>query len=116
MTEHPEIRPPAATGRQAPAAGLSLQFDPAALRPLVEQVVAEVLRTLEAEQARLDGKLAYSEEEAAALLGLEYHQLRDERRRGRIPASQIVGRRIRYLREDLLAYLLSRRWEGKGKR
>jgi hypothetical protein len=32
-----------------------------------------------------------------------------ERRRGRIVASQMVNRRVRYLREDLLAYLHGRR-------
>jgi hypothetical protein len=42
-------------------------------------------------------------------LGLHVHQLRDERRRGRIQASQIVGRRIRYLRADLERYLAERR-------
>jgi hypothetical protein len=35
--------------------------------------------------------------------------LRDERRRGRIAASQVVGRRIRYKREDRTAYLAERR-------
>ena len=49
--------------------------------------------------------MAYSEEEAARLLGLNSHQLRDERRRGRTAASQFVGRQIRYLREDLISDL-----------
>src|SRR5262249_32972554 len=56
-------------------------------------------------------RLAYAEAEAARLIGLKYHQLRDERLRGCIQASQIVGRRIRYLRNDLLDYLTSRRWQ-----
>src|SRR5262249_50158922 len=90
---------------------MHLELDPAALKPLIEQVVTEALARLETERARLNGKLAYSEPEAAALLDLEPHQLRDERLRGRIQASVIVGRRIRYLREDLLAYLLNRRQE-----
>jgi excisionase family DNA binding protein len=91
-------------------AGLSLQLGPDALRPLIAEIVAEALRQLEAARARVpDGRLAYSEEEAARLLGLEPHVLRDERRRGRIGASQVVGRRIRYSREDLLGYLAERR-------
>lgn len=94
----------------APDAGLSLSLPPNALRPLIEQIVTTAIAQLEGERARLDdSRLAYSEPEAAALLGLEPHQLRDERRRGRIEFSQVVGRRIRYLRSDLLTYLLARR-------
>src|SRR5438309_220695 len=90
-------------GHAAPAggSGLSVLFDPAALRPLIQSVVTEVVVQLEADRAKLNGRLAYSEPEAAELLGLEPHQLRDERRRGRIAASVIVGRRIRYTPEDL---------------
>jgi hypothetical protein len=40
------------------------------------------------------------------------HQLRDERYRGNIQASQVAGRRIRYTRKDLLDYLARRRWHG----
>jgi hypothetical protein len=49
-----------------------------------------------------------------ALLGVEPHVLADERRRGRIGASQIMKRRVRYLREDLLAYLHGRRTDREG--
>jgi hypothetical protein len=88
----------------------TLTLDPAVLRPFIAQVVTEVFAQLEASrQALPENRLAYSEQEAARLLGLESHQLRDERRRGRIAASAIVGRRIRYMRDDLVAYLMSRR-------
>jgi hypothetical protein len=88
----------------------SLNLDPAALRPLIETAVTEAIARLEATRAALPGdRLAYSEEEAARLPGLEPHVLRDERRRGRISGSQIVGRRIRYTRDDLLSYLMRRR-------
>ncbi len=90
-------------------AGLHLSLDADMLRPLIRAVVAEVLAALEEDRSRLGDRLAYSEPEAARLLGLETHQLRDERLRGRIAASQIVGRRIRYTREDLLGYLAARR-------
>jgi helix-turn-helix protein len=96
---------------------LSLHVDTEALRPLVREIVAEVLDRLEGDRAKLSaGRLAYSEEEAARLLGLEPHVLRDERRRGRIGASSIVGRRIRYTHDDLLAYLESRRVASAGLR
>ncbi len=93
---------------------MHLEINPADLQPLIRQVVTEALAQLDADRARLDGKLAYSESEAAQLIGLEPWQLRDERRRGNIRASQIVGRRIRYLREDLVSYLLGRRWTKAG--
>ena len=89
--------------------GFSLSLNPAYLRPLIAEVVKETLAALEADRARLGDRLAFSEPEAARLLGLAPHQLRDERRRGRIQASQVVGRRERYTRQDLLDYLMARR-------
>jgi hypothetical protein len=91
---------------------LSLLLDPDALVLLVRQVVVEVLAALEADRHHLDGKLAFGEAEAARLLSLHSHQLRDERRRGRIAASVGPGRKILYRREDLLGYLLARRVNG----
>jgi hypothetical protein len=91
---------------------LSLNIDPAALRPLIAAVVQQVLEALEKERAQVGDRLAYSEPEAARLLGLHPHQLRDERLRGRIGASQIVGKRIRYSRQDLLDYLAAGRVNG----
>jgi hypothetical protein len=112
-SNHRTIAPQAhANGRRR--AGLSLELDPEALRPVIEAVVTEVLGRLEGQRALLGDRLAYSEEEAARLLGLEPHVLRDERHRKRIAASSIVGRRIRYTREDLVGYLLARRQEAEG--
>jgi hypothetical protein len=91
------------------SAEVRISLDPDSLRPLIREVVQEVLSQLESDRAQLNGKLCYSEEEAARLLDLEPHVLRDERRRGKIAASQIVGRRIRYTREDLIGYLAGRR-------
>jgi hypothetical protein len=100
--------PPEANGRP-----LSLQLDVEPLRTLVRELVAEELARLQADAIHVDAgsnRLAYSEEEeAAALIGVNTHVLRDERRRGRITASSIVGRRIRYTRADLLDYLQARR-------
>src|SRR5262249_8701268 len=94
--------------------GLSLQLPTELLLPVVRQVVEQTLRVLgESRAAQRESRLAYSEDEAAQLLGLESHVLRDERRRGRIKASSIVGRRIRYLRSDLVDYLMARRVEVK---
>jgi hypothetical protein len=89
--------------------GLRLEVDKEALRPMVEEIVREALNQYLANQKALPDKLAFSEEEAARLLGLNPWQLRDERLRGRISASGIVGRRIRYTRQDLIDYLSARR-------
>jgi hypothetical protein len=80
------------------------------LKPLIAQSIEAAIVRLDSERARLDGRIAYSEPEAAALIGLKPTQLRDERLRGRIGASSIVGRRIRYTKQDLLQYLGERRW------
>ncbi len=90
--------------------GVSLQIDPESLRPVIEQAVEAALARVEEARAIAGAKLCYSEAEAAAMLELQPHQLRDERLRGRINASSIVCRRIRYMREDLVNYLISRRW------
>ena len=95
------------TNRDAHQVQLEIRRDE--LRPLIEEVVAETIAKLEAQRDVANGKLAYSEYEAAQLISLTERQLADERRRGRIKASSIVGRRIRYLRSDLITYLLSRR-------
>jgi hypothetical protein len=94
------------------ANGFHFAFDPDALRPLIESVVAEAIGRLEAARpgAAAGERLAYGEAEAARLIGLNAHQLRDERRRGRITASVGPGRKILYSLEDLKTYLLSRRW------
>jgi hypothetical protein len=91
--------------------GLHLQLDAEALRPLISAVVAETLAAVENVRATLPDKLAFTEAEAARLLSLRTHQLRDERLRGRIEASVGPGRKVLYTREQLLGYLASRKWE-----
>jgi hypothetical protein len=94
-----------------PETAVSLAIDAQALRPLI----AEVLAALESERSRLPGdRLAFSEAEAARMLGLHVHQLRDARLRHEIEASVGPGKKILYRREDLLAYLASRRWAVNG--
>jgi hypothetical protein len=90
---------------------LDLRIEPAALGPLIRAVVAETLAATEAARAGLPDKLAFGEAEAARLLSLHPHQLRDERLRGRIEASVGPGRKVLYTREQLLAYLAARRWQ-----
>lgn len=88
---------------------MNLLVDPAELRPLVAAVVAEVL----ALTAALPGdRLAWSEKEAAPLLGLRQHQLRDLRLAGRIACSRGPKNAPLYTRADLAAFLLSTREEA----
>lgn len=88
---------------------MQLTFSEADLKPLVEAIVATALLSLAKDQAAIGDRLAIPEAEAARLLSLQPHQLRDERLRGRIAASRIVNRRIRYSRQDLLEYLTRNR-------
>lgn len=90
--------------------GVVITFPPDIMRPLITQIVAEVFAAQDQDRDLLSERLAFSEAEAASLLGLATHQLRDERRRGRIGASLGPGRRILYSRRDLIDYLNSRRW------
>ncbi len=94
---------------------LELRLDAEELRPLVAEVVREVLAALRADEAKLGDRLAWNEAEAAELLGLHAHQLRDVRLRGEIAASRIVGGRVVYSRDDLLAYLGGRRVAADGR-
>ena len=92
---------------------MDVQFSPEDIRPIVECVLDKVLERLDEERQALGKRLCYTEPEAARELRLGVHSLREERRRGKIQASQIVGRRIVYLRSDLLEYLARRRYEAK---
>ena len=92
---------------------MQLNIDPVELAPIIAATVCEVMARIRDDETALADRLAFSEQEAARLLGLESHQLRDERLRGRIAASHIVGRRIRYRREDLIGYLARHRTEAR---
>ena len=83
---------------------LKIEFDREALRPLVQLAVAEALDRMEEERAKFKGRLAFTEPEAAVLLGVKPHVLRDCRRRGELQGAK-VGSKIVYTRADLLDFL-----------
>jgi hypothetical protein len=89
---------------------LSLNLDSESLRPLIEAVVLETIARLQGEN--LNGRLAYSEEEAAELLGLNRWQLRDLRRAGKITPAQGPGRKVLYPRDVLVRFLAENPWKG----
>jgi len=83
---------------------MKLSFDEADLRPLIEQIVCAALAQLQADQGRFGDRIAFTEPEAAALLSLRPHVLRDARLRGEISGAR-VGKRILYERDELLRFL-----------
>ena len=83
-----------------------LKFDDDDVRALVRPVVREVISELN--ELPQDNRLGYSEPEAATLLGLAAHQLRDARLRGEIVATRLGGR-IGYERSELLRYMAAGR-------
>jgi hypothetical protein len=91
-----------------------VNLDPAEFEPLIRQTVEATIAKLDEIRGPFGDRLAFREEEAARLIGLEAHQLRDERGRGRIAASQVVNRGIRYTRHDLLNYLSRQRVGAEG--
>lgn len=92
---------------------MNLHLEPDDLRPLVQQVIAETMAALERDKAVLSPqRLAYTEAEAARMLGLEPHQLRDERLRGRIQCSRGPKNCVLYTTADLTNYLARRRLTG----
>ena len=72
------------------------------LGPLVKQIIAEVI-----EQTGDATRLAWTEAEAAAVLGVNSHVLRDCRLRGEINATRI-GKKYIYSRPQLIAFLSRR--------
>lgn len=84
---------------------IGVSIDEAGFKELVGQVVVETLKSHETIGRAFGDRLAVDESTAASMLGLNAWQLRDLRRAGKISHSRIVGRRIRYTSENLLAYL-----------
>ncbi|MCG6157114.1 helix-turn-helix domain-containing protein [Rubinisphaera margarita] len=81
------------------------------LELLGKQIAEEVLAQLTPyiEELISSERILYTEDEAAALLGMESRSLADERRDGRIVGTKIRQGRVRYLRSDLIKYANERR-------
>lgn len=80
------------------------------LRPLVETVVTLALEKFKEEERQMGERLAFSESEAAALLSVQRHVLRDARLRGEIAGFKL-GKGIRYARDELLRFLRERTFD-----
>lgn len=84
-------------------ADVSLQIGVDVLRPLIKQIIREVVQELNDDREQFGGKLAYPLPEAAALLGVRQHVLRDARGRGEL-VGRLIGKKIVFSREELVAY------------
>ncbi len=85
---------------------LTMQLPEAELREFVKVVIGETLDRLAGERNAMSDRMAFNEPEAAQLIGVPRHVLRDARRRGEITASR-VGKRCVYKRGNLEKYLAS---------
>lgn len=70
------------------------------LKPVIRLIVAEVLEQAVGELDRI----AYTEAEAAAKLGIAKHVLRDCRRRGEIKG-RLAGKKTVYSRAELIRFI-----------
>lgn len=75
---------------------MKVEFSHDDLRPLIAEVVQQTLEAVDTHS----GRLAYPEKEAAELLGMAPHQLRDRRLEGQVQAAK-VGRTWYYTRRQL---------------
>ena len=90
---------------------MNLTFSDADLREIVVPIVAEVVASVQSHPLDSNEQLAYLEPDAAKILGIASHQLRDARLRGEIVSTK-VGGRIGYERSELIAYLVRGRSKG----
>ncbi len=101
----------ATRSRGARGGPVKIDFDQDELQPIIEAAVRETIAQVDADRQKLPaGRLAFPEAEAAALLGIPGHSLRDCRRRGEIKAVKL-GARIAYTRESVLEFLVKQRIE-----
>lgn len=90
---------------------MRVEFSPDDLRPVIDAAVRSALDQQQAEAATLNpDRISYYEPEAAQLVGIPSHVLRDARLRGEIVGSRI-GKRIVYERAELLRFIREKREE-----
>jgi len=85
-----------------------IQIDQKQFANMIEKIIFDSFQKMEHAKISLGSRLSFTESEAAALLGVGRHALRDARLRGEVEASK-VGRRILYSRDQLLQLLQKNR-------
>lgn len=76
------------------------------LRPVICAVVAEILEKTTPVDSRIKDRLAIPEREAAELLGVPQHVLRDARYRGELKGKRL-GKKVVYSPDELRRFLQS---------
>jgi len=84
------------------------------LEALVKRAVAEVLSQQAQPAAEVPAMLDL--DAAAALVSLHPWQLRDAARRDELPAYRPVGTRLRFIKDEVLAWATRPREKGKARR
>jgi excisionase family DNA binding protein len=79
---------------------VKIVLEDADLAPLIERVVRATIERVEAEHGKANGRLGFTEAEAAELIGVPQHTLRDMRLRGEIAAKK-CGKKYIYAAEAL---------------
>ncbi len=74
------------------------------LQPLIDAAVRATLAEIEGSERAASDRLGFPEPEAAALMGVERHVLRDCRLRGDLYGRK-VGKRVVYSRDSLVRFL-----------
>ena len=82
---------------------MQIKLDSDDIRPLVVEIVQQAIALLGPDGLN---KIAWPEDEAAALVGMQPHQLRDRRLEGLVKAKK-VGRSFYYTRDELLKLVAS---------
>lgn len=80
----------------------TIDLNPIEFQPLIDAAVKKAIGELE----KRNGRISYSETEAAEVIGVSPHCLRDCRYRGEIKATKL-GKAWLYRRSDLIAFLES---------
>lgn len=81
-----------------------LQLDDNVIRPLIDEAVEAAIARMEDRNAKLNGRLSFTINEAARLLGVGVGTLRDLRARGEIQG-HLVGRKLLFRRDELVRLL-----------
>lgn len=76
------------------------------LRPIIRAATVAILEEIKPLDARLMDRFAYTEKEAAQLLGVPQHVLRDARYRGELSGKRL-GKKVMYSPDELRRF-----WES----
>ena len=83
---------------------MQITFDNDNLEPLIRKVMNQVLAQRDADGEKFSGRLALTEPEAAAAIGIRPYALRDCRLRGEISGAK-AGKKVVYSIEELKEFL-----------